>query len=233
MLGALRAALDEFAAGFVIARADGKVLFANASAQEMMDRAAPIRLHDGFLQGENQKATEALQKGLRQAAGVDPFSLFRGGCVDVCLRASEEGAAIATLKALRPSGRDGGASAVAIVIMRVGALGGGGAYASIAKCYGLTSAETKTLRHFMGGGSGVADAARAFQISQHTVKSHLQNIFAKTKCARQPHLIKLVSALCLPLRPVRGAAAFEAPPVWAEPAPSPTAAPPLSEGGMP
>jgi DNA-binding CsgD family transcriptional regulator len=194
ILGALRAAFNEFKAGFVIAREDGGVLFANAAAQEMIDAATPIRLRDGVLRGESEKATEALRKGLRQAAGADPASSF---CVDVCLRACDEGAAIATLKALRPVG--GGARAVAIVVTRIEALDGCGAHAGVAQCYGLTAAETRTLRHFVGGG-GVAEAALAFQVSQNTVKSHLQNIYAKTKVPRQPHLIQLVNRLCPPLK---------------------------------
>ena len=49
-------------------------------------------------------------------------------------------------------------------------------------------------------GSSVAETASALAISQNTVKTHLQNIFAKTGSTRQPQLLRLVSELNPPIR---------------------------------
>jgi DNA-binding CsgD family transcriptional regulator len=56
----------------------------------------------------------------------------------------------------------------------------------------------KTLEQFAQG-SSVAETASALAISQNTVKTHLQNIFAKTGATRQPQLLRLVSELNPPI----------------------------------
>ena len=69
---------------------------------------------------------------------------------------------------------------------------------AIAECFRLTRAETRTLHHFVEGGT-VAEAAHALAVSENTVKTHLQNIFAKTRSSRQAQLMKLVNDLRPPL----------------------------------
>ncbi|MGA9265627.1 MAG: LuxR C-terminal-related transcriptional regulator, partial [Rhodomicrobium sp.] len=54
-------------------------------------------------------------------------------------------------------------------------------------------------------GGTVAEAAHALAVSENTVKTHLQNIFAKTRSSRQAQLMKLVNDLRPPLRRMPGA----------------------------
>jgi DNA-binding CsgD family transcriptional regulator len=68
----------------------------------------------------------------------------------------------------------------------------------VTKCFGLTKAEARTLDH-LAKGLSVAAAATALSLSVNTVKTHLQNIFAKTGTARQKDLMKLVDDLRSPL----------------------------------
>lgn len=197
LLGSLCAAFDQFEAGFVAAVASGEILFANSSARDMLDRGWPIRRQDGFLQAEGRKAAEALSKALRRVSGFSVAPLD-GGCLDVCL-ASERGAATAALKPL-PLQESGGCF-VAVFVSPIASLDGRAASPGVAACYGLTPMETKVLEHLLAGGA-IAEAADAFQVTQHTVKSHLQSIFAKTRATRQPHLIKLANDLRRPLWPL-------------------------------
>jgi DNA-binding CsgD family transcriptional regulator len=208
LLDALCGAFDHLAGGFVAASSHGRILFANASAREMMDAGRPIRIQDGFLQGEDRKSTELLLRGLRQAAELGPGSLAAGGCLDICLRDGERGASVATLRPLpRPDPAGGGGSIVAVAVKRIEAFDCGGDLTGVAQCFGLTQAELKTLQHVLRGGDA-AGAADAFNVSKNTVKSHLQNIFSKTRSPRQPRLFKLINDLRPPLRslPPSGAA---------------------------
>jgi len=62
-----------------------------------------------------------------------------------------------------------------------------------AQRYKLTTAEKRVLSAVMGSG-GVRSVATALEISEATVKTHLQNIFGKTGARRQIDLVKLVIA---------------------------------------
>ena len=63
---------------------------------------------------------------------------------------------------------------------------------NIAKSLGLTSAET----------GGVSDVASALDISEATVKSHLQCLFGKTGARRRIDLVRLVAAAAGPVAPL-------------------------------
>jgi DNA-binding CsgD family transcriptional regulator len=199
LLDALCGAFDHLAAGFVVASSHGTILFANASAREMMDAGRPIRIKDGALEGEDRRSTELLLGGLRQASALSPGSLPAECGLDICLGDDAQNAAVATMMPLaRP--RQGG-PVVAVVVNRLGTPDCGGGLTGIAQCFGLTHAEMKTLRHVLQGGDA-AGAAKVFNVSKNTVKSHLQNIFAKTRSPRQPHLFKLINDLRPPLLPM-------------------------------
>jgi DNA-binding CsgD family transcriptional regulator len=60
------------------------------------------------------------------------------------------------------------------------------------KLYGLTAGEVRVLAA-VAEKSGVASMAAALGISQATVKTHLQNLFAKTGVRRQADLLKLLT----------------------------------------
>ncbi len=199
---ALCATLDELSAGFIVAYPDGKILHANRIAQDMMDAGWPIRSLDGFVQGDGRKSTASLLNGLREVADMAERLPAQDCCLDICLSdiACPQGAAIATMKPLACAKLNGSNHVVALFVTGIGSRDRC-ALSSIAKCFGLTPAETKALRHFVEGGT-VANVASALHISENTVKTHLQSIFAKTRSSRQPQLIKLVNDLTPPLRPL-------------------------------
>ncbi|MBI4725216.1 MAG: hypothetical protein HY765_09630 [Rhodomicrobium sp.] len=199
---ALCATLDQLSAGFTASYADGRILHTNRAAQDMMEAGWPIRQQDGYLQGEDRKRTEALLRGLRQVAKEAALSDSRDISLDISLActASAKGAAIATLKPLRVSAAEPGRRecVIALFIMQPGNRDCR-ALAGIAECFDLTPAETRTLEQFVQGGT-VADVARALDLSENTVKTHLQNIFTKTSSSRQPELLRRVNELQPPLR---------------------------------
>ncbi|MBX3577907.1 MAG: hypothetical protein KF723_11905 [Rhizobiaceae bacterium] len=82
--------------------------------------------------------------------------------------------------------------ATAAVFIRKAALDTPSALARVAERYRLTGTEVRALMGVMDA-TGVSDIARDMGVSQATVKTHLQRIFAKTGARRQLDLVKLVA----------------------------------------
>jgi len=200
---ALCATLDHFSAGFLVVFPDGKILHANRMAHQMMSEGWPIQSNNGVLQASGKKETALLLKSLRQVAETAEDSPPADIRLDICLAnaASPKGFAIATMKLLASTTLN--PPPVALFVTNIGSRSDC-ALSAIAECFGLTRAETRTLHHFVKGGT-VAEAAHALAVSENTVKTHLQNIFAKTRSSRQAQLVKLVNDLRPPLRQIHRA----------------------------
>lgn len=195
---ALSATLDHFDAGFVAVSPAGGILHANRSAREMMNDGWPIQSDNELLRGWNPKTTSLLLDSLKRVAELSERSPSNDVCLDICLAdaTSPKGAAFATLKALASPGLT---KPQAVLFVTGTASRGTCPLSGIAKCFGFTPAETRTLHHIMEG-STVAEAALALAVSENTVKTHLQNLFAKTRLSRQGELIKFINDLRPPLR---------------------------------
>jgi DNA-binding CsgD family transcriptional regulator len=201
---ALCVTLDQLTAGFVACRADGRILHANQAAQEMMEQGWPIQSQNGFVRGADRKRSDFLLECMQQAAEAAAATGRCAVCVHVSLATMQNdgGAAIATVKPLvAPQTPSSGESVLGLFVTRLGSRDSR-ALAGIAQCFALTPAEQRTLEQFVQG-SSVAETASALALSQNTVKTHLQNIFAKTGSSRQPQLLRLVSELNPPIRQVR------------------------------
>jgi len=195
---ALCAALDHFEAGFVAVLRDGKILHANRTAREMMSDGWPIQSNNGYLQACGKKATTVLLDSLKRVSEISERSVPEDTCLDICLAnaASPKGVAIATMRLLADAKLKPPPVGLFVTSIRRRS---DCAFPAIAECFALTPAETRTLHHFVEGGT-VAEAAHALAVSENTIKTHLQNIFAKTRSSRQAQLIKLVNDLRPPLR---------------------------------
>src|SRR5215469_16320261 len=197
---ALCATLDQLSAGFVACRPDGRILHANQAAREMMELGWPIQRQNGCVRAADRRRSDFLLECMQQAAetatrGRSPICLH----VSLATMQNDGGAAIATVKPLVVRERaDGEGSVLGLFVTRLGS-GDSKALAGIAQCFALTPAEKRTLEQFAQGFS-VAETACALAVSQNTVKTHLQNIFAKTGSSRQPQLLRLVSELNPPIR---------------------------------
>jgi DNA-binding CsgD family transcriptional regulator len=89
-------------------------------------------------------------------------------------------------------------SAVAAVFVRKAALELPHPLETSANTFKLTPAEMRVLMMIVEVG-GVPEAAPVLGISETTVKTHLQRIFAKTATGRQADLVKLVAGYMSPL----------------------------------
>ena len=69
---------------------------------------------------------------------------------------------------------------------------------TIAATFKLTPAEMRVLMMIVQVG-GVSEVAPVLGVSEATMKTHLQRIFAKTDTGRQADLVKLVAGYMSPL----------------------------------
>ena len=66
--------------------------------------------------------------------------------------------------------------------------------ARLVNVFGLTQAQAKVAREFAGGGS-YKEVARRLRVSVETVRSHIKDIYPKTRVKRQADLVRLVLSL--------------------------------------
>jgi DNA-binding CsgD family transcriptional regulator len=195
------AVLDQLGAGVVVMSEEGKILHTNDAVQKMIAEGWPVRISNGHLQCEDRRATDTLYRALRYVADEAQALNADKLCLDISLAhaSSSRGAAIGSLKPVLLD--DGKGEMKIFIVLYVTHTGAHNQcrLSAIADCFDLTPAETRTLEQFVQGGS-LTEVAAALRISENTVKTHLQNIFAKTGTSRQMQLVRLVQALLPPFR---------------------------------
>ncbi|MGH6752961.1 MAG: helix-turn-helix transcriptional regulator, partial [Bradyrhizobium sp.] len=190
--------LDGLAAAVLIVDAAGRIAHANAAAYLMLDEAKVIRKAGNKLIALDALANRSFQDffvkaGLGDAAvGTAGFAL--------ALTGGGERFIAHALPLTSGSRRRAGIaySAVAAVFIRGATLDLSHQSETIASTFKLTQAEMRVLGALVEAG-GITDVASVIGISEATVKTHLQHIFAKTNTKRQAELIKLVAGYRSPL----------------------------------
>ena len=191
-------ALNGLAAAVFLVEKNCRVVFANASGQAMLEDGRVVCVRNGVLAAADWRTS--LSEIVMLAGGGDA-QLGTSG-IAVPLSAPPEGRWLAHVLPLTSGARQQtGTSfnAAAAVFIHRTALEAPSSVESIARLYRLTPSEMRVLRAVsdVGGISAVADV---IGVSQATVKTHLQRLFAKTGTNRQGDLIKLVAAHASPLR---------------------------------
>ena len=193
--------LDGLAAGLILIDAAGRIVHANASGLAMLDDGSVIRSKGGKFAVTDAQAEHLLQDILLSATGGDASIGVRG--VAVPLSGSQGERHVAHVLPLTSGARRSAGvaySAVAAVFVRKTALDLPHPLDAIADGYKLTPAEMRVLMMIVEVG-GVPEVAPVLGISESTVKTHLQHIFAKTGTSRQADLVKLVAGHMSPLAP--------------------------------
>lgn len=201
----LTEALDALRCGVVLTDGQGSILHANNSAEQMMRNDGPIRNANRVLMASTPSATRELRSAIAQAARDETRSaetktairITGDDCPPVYAHVLSMTAGDLRTR-LQPE------AAAAIFIDRADELGGA---ALLARAFGLTAAEERTVESLMAGHT-LAEAASHLGIAQSTAKTHLDHIFAKTGVSRQTDLVRLTMRLGQPVHamPVEGGA---------------------------
>ena len=193
----LTIALDALRCAVLLTEADGKIIHANKSGQQMLRQATAIRDQRGVLKAALASASKELSEAIRLAARED----FEIGKKGLAVRLSEHDSfpVLAHVLPLATGERrnrfEAAAVAAVFIRSREDALDNAELFATI---YSLTPAETRVLSCLLAGRS-LAETAEELRVGAETVRTHLDRIFRKTGVSRQQDLLLLASQLSSPI----------------------------------
>lgn len=185
-------ALDALKAGVVMTDGRGYILNANKAAEKMLRQGRPIHAAAGIVRAEDPAASLKLiaaveQAGERVAGAENKRAVRLTRPADPPMLAHilplEEGDVRSRLHA---------GAKVAIFIGPVSAAAHGAEAMSVA--YELSPMETRLLDGLLRG-QKLAEAADRLGIAETTARTHLGNIFGKTRVSRQSDLIRLATEM--------------------------------------
>ena len=196
---ALADTLDGLAAAMFLVDAGGRIVHANAAGHVMLNEASVVRAVSGKFAAADAAADRALHDIFMNAEGGDAAVGMSGIAVPLSSRNGDRYVAH-VLPLTSGARRQAGVAyaAVAAVFVRKAALDLPHPLEVIAASFKLTPAEMRVLMMIVQL-SGVGEVAPVLGLSEATVKTHLQRIFAKTETSRQADLVKLVAGYMSPL----------------------------------
>ena len=200
-------ALDGFDTACCLMGANGRVLFANLAARQLLGPASGLSLQDGRLVADDGTIDADLSAAIAKASGFHERWSERAAS-DVILRPPSSGSPVVAV--VVPLGHENPfmnvgqtRAAVYLVDATTRALGGP-ELTRLRLLYGLTEAESAIANRLIEGKS-VREIARARGTSEQTVRTQIKLIMEKTQSARQGDLMRLHRLVSAGPRPQAGA----------------------------
>ena len=192
---ALTETLDHVEAAVFLVDAKADIAFTNDAAKKMLGEATLVRKERNALRAAAPEANRTL-RSLFAAAGKGDASIgVRGGAVPLNGASSEPWFAyVLPLTSGRRRRAGDRYAAVAAVFIRKTMPNALSPLEEIAKLYKLTAGEVRVFGALLKV-SGAKAIAQMLGVSQSTVRTHLHNLFLKTKARRQSDLVKLAAGL--------------------------------------
>jgi Bacterial regulatory proteins, luxR family len=193
---ALSETLDHVEAAVYLVGAHAEIVFANKAAEEHLVAEAFVKKIGNELCATAPDTDRTLRSILASAAKGDRSLGVRGIAVPLKNSSSQERwfAHVLPLTSSRRQQIGNSYSAIAAVFIRKNVPNELSPLEGIAKLYKLRSSEVRVLDAVLKV-SGVKAIAELLGLSQATVKTHLRQLFRKTKTGRQTDLVKLVAGL--------------------------------------
>jgi DNA-binding CsgD family transcriptional regulator/PAS domain-containing protein len=196
----LEETVDALSTGVVLTERQGRIAYMNGSAERLLKAGNALRVSNGCLTAARPRARDALSKAL--ASSVEGKAPTKTGRYAVALPDDEGSGLIASVLPLQwresrnPLSPLPGAAAVIVQDPADPPPLPDDAFAEL---YGLTLAERRVLRA-VAQGLGPQDAADALGVSLTTIRTHLQNLFAKTGTTRQADLVRRLMTATPPVK---------------------------------
>jgi DNA-binding CsgD family transcriptional regulator/PAS domain-containing protein len=191
-----RDALQNLAVSVVLTDAAGSIFFANASAERMFAEGGPILRNGRTLQAQNPAIGDALLQAI--AIATSDVSLGAKG-IGLPVSATGKPPAVAYVLPLTSgTARATFSPACAAVFVSTTTSASPLPEAVLTTLFDLTPAEARVLMT-VGAGNSPSQSAASLGVSENTLKTHLNRIYAKTGKSRQADLVKLVSEIGTPL----------------------------------
>jgi len=183
--------LDALNLGVVIANDASLILHANRAAEAMMREDGPLSEQRGVLRAKETAAADEIRSAIKQAAHNET-EIGRTG---LAVQLTPEGEAPVVAHVLPLAGGEFRSrldpTAVAAVFINPTVDDAASAQAVAGK-FGLTRAETRLLTRVLSGKT-VVEAAADLGVATTTARTHLDNIFGKTRVSRQSDLVRLAA----------------------------------------
>jgi DNA-binding CsgD family transcriptional regulator len=195
---ALGRALDRLIAGVLIVGDQGRILHVNSSAQEMLDAKSPIISLGGRLCALHEERTKKLRGAIAAArAHQSPVEVI--GIPLIGKTGAVATAHVLPLACKLPQATRANAQIPVGVFVMSADAPPPVEIATVAQSFNLTPAESRMLQHLVAGAT-IRQAAAALGISEATVRTHRNSIFAKTSVSRRSELLLLNGRLVPPIR---------------------------------
>jgi DNA-binding CsgD family transcriptional regulator/PAS domain-containing protein len=191
-----RDSLQNLAISVVLTDSAGSILYANASAERMFAAGGPILRYGKTIQAQNPSIGNALLQAIASAA-----SDVSVGAKGIGLPVAAPGklpAVAYVLPLSQGTARAAFRPACAAVFVSTTISASPLPEAVLATLFELTPAEARVLM-VVGGGNNLSQSATSLGVSENTLKTHLNRIYAKTDKSRQADLVKLVLEIGSPL----------------------------------
>ncbi len=176
---------------------DGAIAHANRAADAVLDAGRLLRRNGGHLAAVDPAAAHALRTALNQTSSGQ--GLLGASRLSVAL--DPDGPATAWLLPLDTRlGRDTGGRAEPLIAVFLSDPAGDTPLPAelFVRRYGVTPAEGRVLNLLIEG-TPPAEAADILGLSINTVRSHMQQLFAKTDCAGLPELMSFAGRHLAPV----------------------------------
>jgi DNA-binding CsgD family transcriptional regulator/PAS domain-containing protein len=198
----LEATLDGLAAGVFLTAGDGRIVYTNAAAERQLKAGDALCVVNNRLCAADPGARAALAKAIDEAATSETDAAAGGHAL--AIPGSSGAGYVATLLPLERGRRQNVmapfAAAVAVFTQdpaEAPVMPG----EAFARLYRLTGGELRVLL-VLARGVGAKETADMLGISEPTVRTHLQQMFAKTGTSRQADLLRLLQSSAPPTRTV-------------------------------
>jgi DNA-binding NarL/FixJ family response regulator/PAS domain-containing protein len=191
------AAMDALRCSVILTNADGRVVYANRSAERMLKDGTYVRSRHEVVRAVLPSASGELGEAVKLAARGD----VQIGKTGLTVRLSEDGTSPVIAHVLPLAGTEFRSrlepEAVAAIFIREREDVRDNAEL-IGTTYELTPAETRVLSCLLAGRS-LPEAASELRVATSTVRTHLDVIFRKTGVNRQSELLLLASQISAPV----------------------------------
>lgn len=192
--------LDRLATAVVLTNASGRILYANAAAEQMFEQAGPILKVGGKLRTQASTSQQALNVALYGASQADQV-LGRSG-IGIPLSSPEKPPAVAYVLPLSAgTARAAFQPATAAVFVSTHISAAPPSDAVLAALFDLTPAESRVVLAVMGNHKRL-ELTMQLQVSENTLKTHLSRIYKKTQTTTITELVMVIATTIGPTRRV-------------------------------
>ncbi len=193
-----QSALDQLASPVMLTTADGSILYANKAAEDMFANDGSLAKTGGKLKAKVHASRIALTSALRDASLSD--QVLGGSGIGIPLSRPGQPAAVAYVLPLSPgTARAAFKPATVAVFVSTSISASPPPDGVLIALYDLTPAEARVVLAVVEGQTRDATLEK-LNVSENTLKTHLNKIYKKTGTGNVAELIRLTSTLSMPGR---------------------------------